>query len=44
MRRLRPGWNEEVQRLIDMLAGLEPVRVLDVACGTAFLTRHLRAR
>ena len=38
----RPGWGEEVERLIDVIAGLEPARVLDVACGTGFLTRHLR--
>jgi SAM-dependent methyltransferase len=38
----RPGWHEEVQRLCEVVAGLAPARVLDVACGTAFLTRHLR--
>jgi ubiquinone/menaquinone biosynthesis C-methylase UbiE len=37
----RPGWGEEVQELIAVLAALPPARVLDVACGTAFLTRHL---
>ena len=40
--RERPGWDEEVERLVGILASLEPRRVLDVACGTAFLTRHLR--
>lgn len=40
--RERPGWAEEVDRLIAVLAGLAPARVLDVACGTGFLTRHLR--
>src|SRR3954463_15774311 len=40
-RRERPGWHEEVQRLIAVLEGLEPARTLDVACGTGFLTRHL---
>ena len=40
--RERPGWAEEVDRLIAVLAGLPPARVLDVACGTGFLTRHLR--
>src|SRR5436305_1273940 len=38
----RPGWDEEVERLVATIAGLEPCRVLDVACGTGFLTRHLR--
>jgi demethylmenaquinone methyltransferase/2-methoxy-6-polyprenyl-1,4-benzoquinol methylase len=38
----RPGWHEEVERLCEVVAGLPPCRVLDVACGTAFLTRHLQ--
>jgi SAM-dependent methyltransferase len=38
----RPGWHEEVERLCEVVAGLSPARILDVACGTAFLTRHLR--
>jgi ubiquinone/menaquinone biosynthesis C-methylase UbiE len=38
----RPGWTEEVSELIDVVAGLAPARTLDVACGTAFLTQHLR--
>jgi SAM-dependent methyltransferase len=41
VRRERPGWHEEVQRLIALLEELEPARTLDVACGTGFLTRHL---
>lgn len=41
-RRDRPGWEAEVARLCEVVAGLVPVRVLDVACGTGFLTRHLR--
>ena len=40
--RERPGWHDEVERLIGVLAGLAPARVLDVACGTGFLTRHLQ--
>jgi ubiquinone/menaquinone biosynthesis C-methylase UbiE len=40
----RPGWSEEVAELITLIEGLPPARVLDVACGTAFLTRHLRGR
>jgi ubiquinone/menaquinone biosynthesis C-methylase UbiE len=38
----RPGWAEEVETLVGVVAGLPPARVLDVACGTGFLTRHLR--
>lgn len=40
--RERPGWDEEVKRLIGLTAGLPAARTLDVACGTGFLTRHLR--
>ncbi len=38
----RPGWREEVQAVVDVIAALTPARVLDVACGTGFLTQHLR--
>jgi ubiquinone/menaquinone biosynthesis C-methylase UbiE len=38
----RPGWRDEVAQLIGVLAGLPPARTLDVACGTGYLTRHLR--
>lgn len=38
----RQDWQVEVDEVIDMLGALPPVRTLDVACGTAFLTRHLR--
>jgi ubiquinone/menaquinone biosynthesis C-methylase UbiE len=38
----RPGWEAEVAALQAALAALEPARTLDVACGTGFLTRHLR--
>jgi demethylmenaquinone methyltransferase/2-methoxy-6-polyprenyl-1,4-benzoquinol methylase len=38
----RPGWQEEVEAVVAVVAGLPPGRTLDVACGTAFLTRHLR--
>jgi ubiquinone/menaquinone biosynthesis C-methylase UbiE len=38
----RPGWDQEVEALLAVVADLPPVRVLDVACGTGFLTRHLR--
>jgi SAM-dependent methyltransferase len=40
-RRERPDWLEEVAALIDALRALPPARTLDVACGTAFLGRHL---
>jgi ubiquinone/menaquinone biosynthesis C-methylase UbiE len=40
--RNRPGWNDEVEALRRAIASLEPARTLDVACGTGFLTRHLR--
>jgi ubiquinone/menaquinone biosynthesis C-methylase UbiE len=39
--RERPGWDDEVARLLEMVATLPPARTLDVACGTAFLSRHL---
>jgi demethylmenaquinone methyltransferase/2-methoxy-6-polyprenyl-1,4-benzoquinol methylase len=39
--RARPGWHQEVERLIGWLSDLAPDRTLDVACGTGFLTRHL---
>jgi ubiquinone/menaquinone biosynthesis C-methylase UbiE len=42
--RKRPGWHTEVDELTTALAALPPARVLDVACGTGFLTQHLRGR
>lgn len=39
----RPGWRDEVERLISQVASLPAARTLDVACGSGFLTRHLRA-
>jgi demethylmenaquinone methyltransferase/2-methoxy-6-polyprenyl-1,4-benzoquinol methylase len=38
----RPGWEEDLRELEDDVAALAPARTLDVACGTGFLTRHLR--
>jgi ubiquinone/menaquinone biosynthesis C-methylase UbiE len=38
----RPGWTREVSELSAAVAALPPAVTLDVACGTAFLTRHLR--
>src|SRR4051794_31415666 len=40
--RERPGWSAEVDDLVAVLHAMAPARVLDVACGTGFLTRHLR--
>jgi ubiquinone/menaquinone biosynthesis C-methylase UbiE len=40
--RVRPGWDDELRVLEKVIAGLPPLRTLDVACGTGFLTRHLR--
>lgn len=40
--RERPGWDDEVDVLAELIASLPPARTLDVACGTGFLTRHLR--
>ena len=40
--RERPGWDGEVDVLAELIASLPPARTLDVACGTGFLTRHLR--
>jgi demethylmenaquinone methyltransferase/2-methoxy-6-polyprenyl-1,4-benzoquinol methylase len=40
--RHRPGWEEELAVLEGVVAALPPKRTLDVACGTGFLTRHLR--
>jgi demethylmenaquinone methyltransferase/2-methoxy-6-polyprenyl-1,4-benzoquinol methylase len=38
----RPRWDEELHELEAVVASLAPACVLDVACGTGFLTRHLR--
>lgn len=40
--RERPGWHHEVDQVTTLAASLPPARTLDVACGTGFLTRHLR--
>jgi ubiquinone/menaquinone biosynthesis C-methylase UbiE len=40
--RERPGWEEELRQLEGVIRDLPPARTLDVACGTGFLTRHLR--
>ena len=41
-RRDRPGWGAEVGELTGVIAALPPARVLDIACGTGYLTQHLR--
>lgn len=38
----RPGWEQDLAELQDDVAALAPARTLDVACGTGFLTLHLR--
>src|SRR6266487_2678418 len=41
-RRERPGWREETASIVALVRSLPAGRTLDVACGTGFLTRHLR--
>jgi ubiquinone/menaquinone biosynthesis C-methylase UbiE len=41
-RRERPGWDDEVADIVELAGSLPPARTLDLACGTGFLTRHLR--
>jgi ubiquinone/menaquinone biosynthesis C-methylase UbiE len=38
----RPGWRDELSALTSALAALPARRTLDVACGTCYLSRHLR--
>lgn len=38
----RPGWDTEAKRLVAFVSALPAARTLDVACGSGFLTRHLR--
>jgi len=40
--RNRPECHAEVSGLVDLVAALAPARRLDVACGSGFLSRHLR--
>jgi SAM-dependent methyltransferase len=42
--RIRPGWHEEVAALRTCLRALSMRSVLDVACGTGFLTQHVAGR
>jgi demethylmenaquinone methyltransferase/2-methoxy-6-polyprenyl-1,4-benzoquinol methylase len=38
----RSGWDEELAALAATIEALPPKRTVDVACGTGFLTQHLR--
>lgn len=38
--RPRPGWNEELEKLRCVVSSFPAGSILDVACGTGFLTRH----
>jgi SAM-dependent methyltransferase len=38
----RPGWDAAREELARWIADLPPARTLDIACGTGFLTQHLR--
>jgi ubiquinone/menaquinone biosynthesis C-methylase UbiE len=39
--RERPGWEDELRAVRDVISSLPPARTLDVACGTGFITRDL---
>jgi len=38
----RPHWDDDIHELEATVSALSPAGTLDVACGTGFLTRHLR--
>jgi len=38
----RPGWDQEVERLVAFVQDLPTGRTLDVACGSGYLTQRLR--
>jgi ubiquinone/menaquinone biosynthesis C-methylase UbiE len=40
----RPGWDQDVHELEQLLTSLQPASTLDVACGTGFLSQHLPGR
>jgi ubiquinone/menaquinone biosynthesis C-methylase UbiE len=42
--RVRPGWHQELTALQSVLHSIPIRSVLDVACGTGFLTQHLSGR
>ena len=37
----RDGWTAELDQVRALLSHLEPVRTLEVACGTGYMTQHL---
>lgn len=39
--RERPGWEDELRAIREVISSLPPSRTLDVACGTGFLTKDL---
>jgi ubiquinone/menaquinone biosynthesis C-methylase UbiE len=42
--RVRPGWAEELTALVQVIGALRFDNVLDIACGTGFLTQSLPGR
>ena len=38
----RPRWHEEREEMQQAVSAMPPARTLDVACGTGWLTQHLR--
>jgi demethylmenaquinone methyltransferase/2-methoxy-6-polyprenyl-1,4-benzoquinol methylase len=38
----RPGWHEERERMEEAASAMPAARTLDIACGTGWLTQHLR--
>lgn len=40
--KIQPQWTEERDLALEIVGSLPPKRTLDVACGTGFVTRHLR--
>jgi SAM-dependent methyltransferase len=38
----RPGWSVELDQVIGLVGALPVGRTLDLACGSGYLTRHLR--
>lgn len=38
----RPGWTEELDRLVRALGALPPARTVDLGSGTGYFTRYLR--